>query len=89
MPTKYRKNVWIKRGSFVLVETIEEGDRVKAEIVRILTKEHQKEFSKEGVWPKKFTNKRELDEQISNEDGFHRNLNRPPLEPDLHDSSSD
>lgn len=72
----------------MLVETIEEGDRVKAEIVRILTKEHQKEFSKEGVWPKKFTTKRELDEDILNDDGLHRNLNRPPMEQDSDSSNS-
>lgn len=59
MPTKFRKNVWIKRGDFVLVEPIEEGDKVKAEICRILTPEHQKEFEKAFVWPKKFTKKRE------------------------------
>ena len=34
MPTKFRKSVWIKRGDFVIVEPIEEGDKVKAEIVR-------------------------------------------------------
>jgi probable RNA-binding protein EIF1AD len=35
MPTKFRKNVWIKRGDFVLVSPIEEGDKVKAEIVQV------------------------------------------------------
>lgn len=59
MPLKFRKNVWIKRGDYVLVNPIEEGEKVKAEIVRILTNEHQKEFSKEMVWPKRFTKKRE------------------------------
>lgn len=38
MPTKYRKNIWVKRGDYVLVEPITEGDKVKAEIVKILTK---------------------------------------------------
>lgn len=55
MPTKFRKNVWVKRGDFVLVEAIDEGDKVKAEIVRILTPQHIKEFTKDGIWPKKFT----------------------------------
>lgn len=48
MPNKFRKNVWIKRGNFVLVEEICEGSRVKGEIIRILTTDHQKEFSKHG-----------------------------------------
>lgn len=40
MPTKFRKNVWIKRGDFVLVSPIEEGDKVKAEIVQVSLIEH-------------------------------------------------
>ena len=28
MPTKFRKSVWIKRGDYVIVEPIEEGDKV-------------------------------------------------------------
>ena len=44
MPTKFRKNVWIKRGDFVVVEPIEEGDKVKAEIVCVLYKEQVRFF---------------------------------------------
>ena len=40
MPTKFRKNVWIKRGDFVMVQPIDEGDKVKAEIVHILMDKH-------------------------------------------------
>uniref|UniRef100_A0A182PQ40 Probable RNA-binding protein EIF1AD n=1 Tax=Anopheles epiroticus TaxID=199890 RepID=A0A182PQ40_9DIPT len=75
MPVKFRKNVWIKRGNFVLVEPIEEGNKVKAEICRILTLEHIKVFEKEGVWPRKFSRKRELEEDLD-EDGLFRNTNR-------------
>lgn len=57
MPTKFRKNVWVKRGDFVIVEPIDEGDKVKAEIVRILTPQHIKEFTKMGIWPEKFSTK--------------------------------
>lgn len=38
MPVKFRKNIWVMRGNYVLVEAIPEGDKVKAEIVKILTK---------------------------------------------------
>jgi probable RNA-binding protein EIF1AD len=96
MPMKFRKNVWIKRGDFVLVEPINEGDKVKAEIVRILTSEHQKEYSKELVWPKKFTNKREHDEEpmesdsnSSNDDDLEPNTNRRHQNENEEDSSSD
>lgn len=81
MPSKYRKNVWIKRGDFVLVEAIQEGEKVKAEIVRILTSDHQKEYTKESVWPKRFTKKREheeveVEQNSSDEDDLPANPNR-------------
>ncbi|KAL1394833.1 hypothetical protein pipiens_011671 [Culex pipiens pipiens] len=87
MPVKFRKNVWIKRGDFVLVEPIEEGNKVKAEICRILTAEHIKLFEKEGVWPKRFTRKRELEDDLD-ADGLVRNTNRKFAEEDG-DSSDD
>lgn len=76
MPTKFRRNVWVKRGDFVLIEPIEEGDKVKAEIVRVLTPEHIKEFTKANVWPKKFTKKRELQPDDGNSDEEFQNPNR-------------
>ncbi|XP_037896292.1 probable RNA-binding protein EIF1AD [Glossina fuscipes] len=54
MNTKFRKNVWVKRSDFILVEPIEEGDKVKAEICKILTAEHIKEYIKVGIWPECF-----------------------------------
>ncbi|KAH8271999.1 hypothetical protein KR044_013118, partial [Drosophila immigrans] len=57
MPNKFRKNVWVKRGDFILVEPIEEGDKVKAEICKILTPEHIKEYTKAGIWPERFAKK--------------------------------
>ena len=51
MPTKFRKNVWIKRGDFCVIEEIEEGDKVKGEIVRILYKEQIRDLKKEKKWP--------------------------------------
>lgn len=86
MPTKFRKNVWIKRGDFVIIEPIEEGDKVKAEIVRILTTQHVKEFTKDGIWPEKFATSRDKDVVATNSDddnedddsGLVRNTNRKP-----------
>jgi len=51
MPSKFRKNVWIKRGDYCIVEPIEEGDKVKAEIVRILYKEQIRDIKTENQWP--------------------------------------
>ncbi|XP_071962611.1 probable RNA-binding protein EIF1AD [Antedon mediterranea] len=59
MPNKFRKNVWIKRGDFVIVEPIEEGFKVKAEIVRILYPQQVKYIQKEGKWPVEFLKKTE------------------------------
>lgn len=81
MPTKFRKNVWIKRGDYVIVEPIDEGDKVKAEIIRILTPEHIKIFTKDGLWPKKFTKKREHEESDDDDDLF-KNTNRNHLQSD-------
>ncbi|XP_056383309.1 probable RNA-binding protein EIF1AD isoform X2 [Hyla sarda] len=54
MPTKFRKNIWIKRGDFVIVDPIAEGEKVKAEIAFILYKDHQRLLQKEGLWPSAF-----------------------------------
>uniref|UniRef100_A0A8C6VFU9 Probable RNA-binding protein EIF1AD n=1 Tax=Naja naja TaxID=35670 RepID=A0A8C6VFU9_NAJNA len=90
MPTKFRKNIWIKRGEwlrvlgfaggkmsllippfspchsclsfpsslppgdFLLVDPIEEGEKVKAEISFVLYKDHVQYLKKEGYWPDAF-----------------------------------
>lgn len=79
MPMKFRKSLWIKRGDFVLVEPIAEGGRVKAEIVRVLTVNHIKEYNRMGVWPPKFHNKKDHDDEDkddANGTGNLGNLNR-------------
>ena len=87
MPTKFRRNIWVKRGNFVLVEPIIEGDKVKAEIVRILTREHQKWYRAQKCWPKEFdeiTNPKQritkMDEEGNDsEEDLFVNTNRLPL----------
>lgn len=72
MPTKFRRNVWIKRGDYVLVDPIKEGDKVKAEIVRVLTPELIKCFKNDGVWPSAF----EDYQKNENDDDLFVNRNR-------------
>ncbi|XP_034037868.1 probable RNA-binding protein EIF1AD [Thalassophryne amazonica] len=55
MPTKFRKNIWIKRGDYVIVDPIEEGEKVKAEISSILYKDHIQHLQKLQLWPEGFT----------------------------------
>ncbi|KAI4463294.1 translation initiation factor-related [Holotrichia oblita] len=73
MPSKFRKNVWVKRGDYVLVEPIKEGDKVKAEMVRIITQEHIKYFKKDGVWPSAFNSG--VKDKISDDDELFVNTN--------------
>lgn len=66
MPSKFRKNIWVKRGDFVIVEPIEEGDKVKAEMVRVLSKEHIKYFKKIKAWPEGFDAETDSDDEFDN-----------------------
>ena len=45
MPNKFRRNIWVRRGTFLLLEPIAEGDKVRAEVVRVLSREHVAELS--------------------------------------------
>ncbi|XP_077537971.1 putative RNA-binding protein EIF1AD [Haemaphysalis longicornis] len=94
MPVKFRKNIWIKRGDFVIVEPIEEGDKVKAEIQHILYRDQIKYIKEEGLWPKAFdsgngkgdgntTSPKDSD----NEDDLFVNTNRPNVVYEESDSS--
>lgn len=50
MPTKFRKNVWIKRGDYVITQPIEEGEKVKAEIVQVLFPEQIRYIKSQNLW---------------------------------------
>ncbi|KAL8600492.1 hypothetical protein ACOMHN_044957 [Nucella lapillus] len=54
MPTKFRKNIWIKRGDYVIIDPIEEGDKVRGEIAHILFSDHIRDIQEEGLWPEAF-----------------------------------
>ena len=91
MPTKFRRNIWVKRGNFVLVEPITEGDKVKAEIVRILTREHQKWYRAQKCWPKEFdeiANPKQRTTEMDEEELFV-NTNRLPLNSNRTDNTSE
>uniref|UniRef100_A0AAF6Z7A4 Probable RNA-binding protein EIF1AD n=1 Tax=Bos taurus TaxID=9913 RepID=A0AAF6Z7A4_BOVIN len=66
MPSKYRKNIWIKRGDFLIVDPIEEGEKVKAEISFVLCKDHVRSLQKDGHWPEAFS-------QVTEKDNNDRN----------------
>ncbi|GFS26783.1 eukaryotic translation initiation factor 1A domain containing [Elysia marginata] len=60
MPSKFRKHVWIKRGDFIMVEPIEEGDKVRGEITHILFKDQIKHIQENDLWPAAFADKTEV-----------------------------
>lgn len=68
MPMKFRRNIWVKRQDYVLVEPIPEGDKVKAEIVKILTREHQKWYRAQGCWPSEFDKNSTSDRKVGEEE---------------------
>ncbi|CAH1710242.1 probable RNA-binding protein EIF1AD [Aphis gossypii] len=55
MPAKFRRNVWVKRNDYVVIEPIAEGDKVRGEIVHVLTKEDMKLMKQKG-WGKEDNN---------------------------------
>ncbi|XP_062510899.1 probable RNA-binding protein EIF1AD [Corticium candelabrum] len=68
MPTKFRRNVWIKRGDYVVIEPIAEGNRVKGEIVHILYGKQIKYLKQEGLWPREFDGGKKEDAERAGDD---------------------
>lgn len=54
MPSKFRKSVWIRKGQFVVVRPIEEGDKVRAEIEHVLDAENVLYIREQNKWPQRF-----------------------------------
>ncbi|GLH13253.1 DNA polymerase subunit gamma-1, mitochondrial [Gryllus bimaculatus] len=75
MPTKFRRHFWIKRGDFILVEPIPEGDKVKAEIALILTHDHQRFYRANGCWPQEFEGI-DATKEVKGEEDLFVNVNR-------------
>ncbi|KAH7343923.1 hypothetical protein B0J17DRAFT_644535 [Rhizoctonia solani] len=55
LPKRFRNTVWVRRGSYVLMDTTHEttGSNVKGEITFVLQKNHITELKKRGEWPSK------------------------------------
>ncbi|XP_066156032.1 probable RNA-binding protein EIF1AD [Euwallacea fornicatus] len=54
LPPKFRRLMWIRTGSYVLVERIENDDKVKAEITKICSPEFIKYLMEHNAWPNEF-----------------------------------
>lgn len=89
MPKRFRGGVWVKKGDFVLVEPIEEGNKVKAEIVKILSNDQIKYYKMNNVWPKEFCVDTDDKKKGDSDDDLFVNPNRPMVsESDSSDSDS-
>ncbi|KAF9179720.1 putative RNA-binding protein eif1ad [Haplosporangium sp. Z 767] len=53
LPPKFRSLVWVKRGSYVIIEPAEEQDRTKVggDIIAVLFPDHIKHYKQVGIWP--------------------------------------
>uniref|UniRef100_A0A2I3GVK6 Probable RNA-binding protein EIF1AD n=1 Tax=Nomascus leucogenys TaxID=61853 RepID=A0A2I3GVK6_NOMLE len=47
--------LFLPTGDFLIVDPIEEGEKVKAEISFVLCKDHVRSLQKEGFWPEGFS----------------------------------
>ncbi|XP_039294860.1 probable RNA-binding protein EIF1AD [Nilaparvata lugens] len=54
MPNKFRKVVFMKRNDIVLIKRIDEGGKVKGEIVTVCKNDHIKYYKTNNVWPVSF-----------------------------------
>lgn len=82
MPTKFRKSIWVKRGDYLLVTPISEGDKVKAEIAKVLYKDQIKYIKSEGQWPEYF----DLKEKDKNK-GLHDKIEDLKIKSDSEEGS--
>lgn len=89
MPSKFRKSVWVKRNDFAIVESIEEGDKVKAEVVEILNTEKIKALKAEGQWPQRFCNKNEQEQHGDLYENNNRTSNFGNMETESDSSTSE
>ncbi|KAH9515937.1 putative RNA-binding protein eif1ad [Dermatophagoides farinae] len=94
MPTKFRRSVWIKRGDYLIVTPIEEGNKVRAEIHSILLKDHIRYLKQQNKWPKEFIDSKTVDNKLvvdddDDDDLIQMNSNRINLNENDQNSSND
>lgn len=90
MPPRFRHHVWIKRGDFLLVDPIEEGAKVKAEMALVLLRPHVRFLQRQGLWPTAFAASPDRTPQESDGDSeLFVNTNRATIETDTEEEEED
>ncbi|RKO83275.1 hypothetical protein BDK51DRAFT_25732, partial [Blyttiomyces helicus] len=54
LPSKFRKLIWVKRGSFVIVQLTPSTTKIAGEILHVLFPEHIKHIKSISMWPPEF-----------------------------------
>ncbi|BES94991.1 Translation initiation factor 1A [Nesidiocoris tenuis] len=70
MPTKFRKNIWIKRGDFLLIDILPDNGKVRGEIATIIDSKFVKFLKNSDCWPKAFDNENVLSDSPNNRPTF-------------------
>ncbi|XP_058684708.1 probable RNA-binding protein EIF1AD [Poecile atricapillus] len=90
MPPRFRRHIWIKRGDFLLVDPIQEGSKVKAEISLVLLPPHVRSLQRQGLWPEAFAPlERKNPREGDGPEGLFVNTNRGGTPGDSGDSDGD
>ncbi|XP_032939363.1 probable RNA-binding protein EIF1AD [Catharus ustulatus] len=89
MPPRFRRHIWIKRGDFLLVDPIQEGSKVKAEISLVLLPPHVRSLQRQGLWPEAFAPLERKNRQGDGSGDLFVNTNRGGTPGDTGDSSGD
>ncbi|KAG0051432.1 putative RNA-binding protein eif1ad [Gryganskiella cystojenkinii] len=86
LPPKFRSLVWVKRGSYVIIQPAEEEDKTKVagDIAAVLFPDHIKKYKQEGIWPFGDRNAKDVssdeDEDSNSDDDLFVNNNRVVIE---------
>ncbi|KAG8687609.1 hypothetical protein FRC09_013394 [Ceratobasidium sp. 395] len=94
LPKRFRNNIWIRRGSFVLVDTgngSSNASGIRGEIVFVLQKEHISQLKKQDHWPSKLEETRDVAKtsEVKGEGQPRRGISDEPEEGSNTDGSSD
>ncbi|KAL8910510.1 MAG: hypothetical protein Q9171_004206 [Xanthocarpia ochracea] len=68
LPSRFRSQIWIKRGGYVLIDTaafLDRDNKLDGEIVNVVREE--KEWRKQSYWPLEFTKKPAYPEESEDE----------------------
>ncbi|KAL8764645.1 MAG: hypothetical protein Q9209_007950 [Squamulea sp. 1 TL-2023] len=71
LPSRFRSQIWIKRGGYVLVDTavfVDRDNKLDGEIINVIREE--KEWRKQSYWPSEFVKKSTYPEDSDDEDSI-------------------